>query len=365
MSNIESGDYLYLLDNGTAMISGYRGTEERLSIPSVLDGYPVSAIEAFSFSECSTIKDVIIPEGIVTIGINAFEQCTALVGVSFPKSLKSIEDSAFAGCSVLARISFSEGLESIESSAFENCISLVNIELPDSVKYIGYMAFAGCRSLKCCNIPDLIDGMHYQVFAGCDELVLTVTPGRYLEAYAMMQHVPYVLRESAEGRPERPEHTGLAERLRDVLYEMINRGTQYREIACSLPALPVNIKEERLGTWKFEDGHWVAYPGFLMRIVSFHFPEESYIHQHLQECLIRALHHPEIKPRFFLSFRMPLLRILGIGELGKKYASLISRLEKNAAIVSVREAEVKYGDEEFLFVISGDMLYIVEECWYD
>ena len=241
MSYIESGDYTYLLEGGDAQIYGYRGTEEILHIPSVLDGHPVSAIQPFSFSGCSTVKTVVIPEGVTVIGANAFEECTALTSVVFPKGLKAIEDSAFAGCNALERISFSEGLETIESSAFENCVSLVDIKLPDSVRYMGYMAFAGCKSLKSCNIPDWLEDMHGQVFVGCAELVLTVTPGRYLEAFAMMQHVPYVLRESAEGRFVRPKGATRDDRLRDALYELINCDDQCREIARSLPELPVTM----------------------------------------------------------------------------------------------------------------------------
>ena len=87
--------FLYKKDGSNATITGYTGTESHIVIPSSIDGYKVTMIGDSAFSS-TTLKSVIISNGIEKIDWFAFNGCTALVSVTIPKSVTSIGYSAFS-----------------------------------------------------------------------------------------------------------------------------------------------------------------------------------------------------------------------------------------------------------------------------
>lgn len=92
--------------------------------------------------------DVVIPEGVTSIGREAFAGCSSLASVVISEGVTSIGDSAFNGCSSLASVVIPDSVTSIGDSAFESCCSLSGIVIPDSVTSIGSHAFFGCESKK-------------------------------------------------------------------------------------------------------------------------------------------------------------------------------------------------------------------------
>lgn len=62
--------------------------------------------------------------------------CESLVKVSLPSSLKKIEDGVFIDCSSLQDVVLQEGVESIGCYAFNGCHSLERITLPTSVEEV-------------------------------------------------------------------------------------------------------------------------------------------------------------------------------------------------------------------------------------
>ena len=52
----------------------------------------------------TTLKKVIIPEGVKTIGIMAFASCSSLIDVELPKSIVTLSNHSFAFCSSLKNI---------------------------------------------------------------------------------------------------------------------------------------------------------------------------------------------------------------------------------------------------------------------
>ena len=92
--------------------------------------------------------NVIVPDGVVSIGKKAFSGCNNVVTVKLPSSVKTIEESAFDSCNELTGITLSKNLENIENSAFWGCKSLKSVQIPDSVTSIGFGAFCNCDSLN-------------------------------------------------------------------------------------------------------------------------------------------------------------------------------------------------------------------------
>ena len=87
--------FLYKKEGTNAIITGYRGTEAHIVIPSSIDGYSVISIGDSAFSS-ATVKSVIISSGIQKIDWFAFSGCSALISVTIPASVTSIGYAAFA-----------------------------------------------------------------------------------------------------------------------------------------------------------------------------------------------------------------------------------------------------------------------------
>ena len=124
-----------------------------------------------------SIKNVVIKDGVTSIGDNAFNFCTGLTTVVLPKTLKSIGKSAFFYCSGLRAIDFPEGLTSIGQSAFCSCDSLEKVVIPRSMTRIENMVFGMCSGLKELIIPDTVTSIGDSVFSSCLALTEVVIPG--------------------------------------------------------------------------------------------------------------------------------------------------------------------------------------------
>ena len=94
------------------------------------------------------IVNVIINNGITTIGEQAFLRCYRLRNVTMPESIICIEYAAFSECTVLQNITIPQSTEEIETMAFYKCKSLKEIEINKNIKIIGGNAFAGCGELE-------------------------------------------------------------------------------------------------------------------------------------------------------------------------------------------------------------------------
>ena len=73
--------------------------------------------------------------------------------IILPNGVMSIGDKAFRGCTSLTSISIPDSVTSIGNNAFHYCTSLTSISIPDSVTSIGDDAFYGCNSLQEIYIP--------------------------------------------------------------------------------------------------------------------------------------------------------------------------------------------------------------------
>lgn len=93
-----SGEEAFLWEerDGEAVITGYRGEEEVLTVPETLGGCPVTGLAADSFAEC-TARTVILPRTLRTVENGAFRD-SELETLYFFDNIDSIEDAALEGC---------------------------------------------------------------------------------------------------------------------------------------------------------------------------------------------------------------------------------------------------------------------------
>lgn len=144
-------------DKETGTISKYLGTDtEVIIIPEQIDGVTVTSIGKNAFIKNTTIKKVILNEGLENVGASAFANCGNLKNVEFSSTIKSIGMAAFSGTK-LAEVKFNEGLEEIGRNAFAKIPTLKNIELPNSLKRIEQGAFSASRKEQNQNLPGKIN----------------------------------------------------------------------------------------------------------------------------------------------------------------------------------------------------------------
>ena len=98
-------DFTYdAADEDYVVISKYIGSAAEVVIPSEIDGVPVKQIGKGTFSECTDLTIVNIPDSVVIIEENAFEGCSGLTSIVIPDSVVKVESNAFDKCENLVSI---------------------------------------------------------------------------------------------------------------------------------------------------------------------------------------------------------------------------------------------------------------------
>ena len=203
-------DFTYTLASGKAQIREYKGAGGAVTIPRILDGFPVTSIGFGAFEDCSGLTSISIPQGVTDIGTYAFAGCSDLTSVNIPESVTSIGNGSFFACTRLISISIPKSVTSIDNSTFFNCESLntikvapdnmnfVNIDgvlydksgtlliactagltsiiIPESVTTIGLGAFGGCNGLTTINLPQGVTRINDHAFDCCKGLTTISIP---------------------------------------------------------------------------------------------------------------------------------------------------------------------------------------------
>ena len=93
------------------------------------------------------IKNLVIEEGITSVGYAAFENCFYAETIKLPESVTSIGASAVQFCEQVREIKLPSNLEYIDMAAFGQCKALESVDIPAAVKDIMPTAFEGCVGL--------------------------------------------------------------------------------------------------------------------------------------------------------------------------------------------------------------------------
>ncbi|MDR0918885.1 MAG: leucine-rich repeat protein [Oscillospiraceae bacterium] len=123
-SNIDY-EYIIMPDN-TITLTSYIGTETDISIPTEIDGIPVTKIESGLLSK-NIAQSIFVPNTIQYLGFGAF-QSTAL--------LKAVFEDGYSG--------------NISEQCFGWCMNIEEITIPETVTEFGGFAFWRCEKLTVC-----------------------------------------------------------------------------------------------------------------------------------------------------------------------------------------------------------------------
>lgn len=137
----------------------------------------VKTIGMVAFEYCSSLADIVLPEGVTTIGREAFRSCSSLSHIDLPEGVTTIGHGTFSGCEKLSNVTLPNSLTTIEDFAFYNCKELISVVIPNSVKSIGAEAFNGCSALKSIVLPEGMTLIKKWTFADCSSLVDVTIPG--------------------------------------------------------------------------------------------------------------------------------------------------------------------------------------------
>ena len=130
-------------------------TAVSITIPDTIVGsdgitYEVTKIADNALKGNKTVKEVIVGNNIVEIGVSAFQNATKLTTVKLGKNVAAIDKNAFAGCSKLKKVTASGSkITTVAESAFSGDKALTSIDLSKSkITTIGKNAFSGDKKLK-------------------------------------------------------------------------------------------------------------------------------------------------------------------------------------------------------------------------
>lgn len=197
----------------------YKGEEiTDLVIP---DG--VTSIGDYVFAGCSSMTSITIPSSVTSIGEHAFLECKNVTSVNIsdltawckikfktwasnplyysnrlllngnkienlviPNGVTAIGDFAFEQCHDLTSVSLPEGITKIGFCAFATCIHLVSVNIPQSVTSIGEGAFEYCYKLSSITLPPKVESIGNGAFSDCNGLTSITIPSsvRKIEKWA-------------------------------------------------------------------------------------------------------------------------------------------------------------------------------------
>ncbi len=163
----------------------------------------LNTIKYSTFLDCSALTQITLPQSLNSIGYDAFNGCSALTGVAIPAAVTAIADRVFDDCTSLASIQVEQGntvydsrencnaivetgsnallfgcknsvvpgtVTRIGDHAFYNCAGLISVTLPEGLTMIGNYAFYNCKGLTSITIPTTVDTICSDAFYACTEL---------------------------------------------------------------------------------------------------------------------------------------------------------------------------------------------------
>lgn len=129
----------------------------------------VKTIGMVAFEYCSSLADIVLPEGVTTIGREAFHVCSSLSHIDLPEGVTTIGHGTFSGCEKLSNVTLPNSLTTIEDFAFSGCSSLVDVTIPGTTTTLEFHAFKNCTSLRSVTIPNSVNTVDAP-FYGCSSL---------------------------------------------------------------------------------------------------------------------------------------------------------------------------------------------------
>ncbi|HBI85294.1 MAG TPA: hypothetical protein DDX71_03255 [Ruminococcus sp.] len=146
-------------DTGITLLKCLDNQTEQFRIPAEIGGRPVTVIGEGCFMDLRKLTEVIFPETLREIGVQAFALCKSLRRVILPDSVTEIRACAFRDCRGLEKVRLSPNLRRLRAGVFGFCcLTDPEFEIPEGLEIIEEHAFydAGYFTL---HLPDSVRGI--------------------------------------------------------------------------------------------------------------------------------------------------------------------------------------------------------------
>ena len=185
--------------NQTAEVAKNSSASGDIIIPSSVTynsvSYTVTSIGGSAFDECSSLTSIEIPNSVTSIGTYAFSGCTGLTSVNIMDIAAwcNIAFSSNIGNPLyyakhlyvnnveVTNLVIPEGVTSIGSYTFNGCSSLTSVTIPNSVTSIGEYAFYKCTGLTSVTIPNSVTSIGDRAFNYCSSLTSVEAPAVFFD----------------------------------------------------------------------------------------------------------------------------------------------------------------------------------------
>ena len=185
--------------NGTLTITGYSGTEKKVTVPATIGGKSVSGIGSSAFYNNKVLEEVTVSEGIQSIGRQAFSMST-LKKLWLPASLNTFKDGEdvcelegiyvdsasqyykdvdgvlynknmttlvkYPSKKTASTFTVPDGVTELADCSMDSNTSLQKVVLPDSLKTVGYWSFINCSNLSDITLPEQCTFVGQYAFSG-------------------------------------------------------------------------------------------------------------------------------------------------------------------------------------------------------
>ena len=177
VGSFKNDTFEYDLYETYAVITKYTGAATVVTVPSKLEGKPVTAVESLAFYYGTKIKYLALPATLTELRENALYYCEELETVVLPAGLKALGEKAFSWCKSLKSLTLPEGITEIPHFCFNECENLEEIVLPAGITAVGNRAFSGCASLKMLTFGDALRSVGSFAFRRMTDLEEVTLPG--------------------------------------------------------------------------------------------------------------------------------------------------------------------------------------------
>lgn len=141
----------------------------------------VKYIQPYAFSDCTELETIVFSDNIIEIGRGAFKNCVKLKELNFPDTLTKIDHHAFNGCKGLNSLKMSKNLSVLGVCAFLYCEKLIKVELFDGLKTLDNFAFSDCTQLSEVILPNDLETIALSAFSDCISLKEITLPKTVIE----------------------------------------------------------------------------------------------------------------------------------------------------------------------------------------
>lgn len=179
---------------GAEVAKFYISGSSKVEVPAQVQGYPVVAIGKDVFRNLDNITQIVLPEGLASIGDRAFYACSDLERINLPDSLTSIGEMAFCNCYALGSVWIGAKVKTIGISAFANCTALKSLQVAsgspwfkavDNVLFSADMSvlvtYPNAKTGKTYTVPEQVRRIEEKAFLECTQLQQVQLPANLYE----------------------------------------------------------------------------------------------------------------------------------------------------------------------------------------